>query len=419
MKEFLDQNQDVTTSIIIEKRFPSKVTGKYPVKLRVTYNRKSKYYAIKGEHLSEEEFLAAYSGKARGDNKKRRLIYDAIEARARKIIDTVLDDFSFEMFQKEFVGYKTRENTIQSYIKDKVGELEADGKYKSANLYETTLKTLSKFDKSISFEKITPEYLRKFEQWMIEQGKSITTVGIYLRNLRAIFNKALNDRVIKNYPFSKGVSDSKKYRIPTAKNIKKALTKAEIQKIYNYDPVNEGEKKAKGYWLFSYFCNGMNMADIVNLKYKNFNENGFTFIRQKTKDTTKNSNQINVYLLPPALKIIEELGNENRNPETFVFPVYNEAMTDKQKYYKLHRHTKYINKYMNQIAEKCGIEQKVNTYHARHSYSTISKRSGASIEFISEQLGHQSTSITRNYLDSFEDETREKFAKALMDFNEK
>lgn len=288
MNDFLNQNVDVTTSIIIEKRFPSKVTGKYPVKLRVTYNRKSKYYALKGEHLSEDEFLATYNEKARGENKKRRLLYDAIEARARKIIDSVLDEFSFELFQKEFLGYKTKKTTIQGYFEDKISELEKNGKYKSANLYETTLKTLTKFDKTISFEKVTPEFLKNFEKWMIEKGKSITTVGIYLRNLRAIFNKALSDRVIKNYPFSKGTHDNKKYRIPTAKNIKKALTLDEIQKIFDYKPTSNGEEQAKNFWLFSYLCNGMNMADVFNLKYKNIDGDNLSFIRQKTPQKTAN-----------------------------------------------------------------------------------------------------------------------------------
>lgn len=74
---------------------------------------------------------------------------------------------------------------------------------------------------------------------------------------------------------------------------------------------------------------------------------------------------------------------------------------------------------MNQIAGKCKIDKKVNTYHARHSYSTVLKRSGASLEFISEQLGHQNTQVTQNYLDSFESDTRKKFANALVSFNEK
>ena len=68
------------------------------------------------------------------------------------------------------------------------------------------------------------------------------------------------------------------------------------------------------------------------------------------------------------------------------------------------------------IAGELKISKKVTTYTARHSYSTILKRSGASIEFISEQLGHKDTKTTQAYLDSFEDDTKREFAKKLTDF---
>ena len=68
------------------------------------------------------------------------------------------------------------------------------------------------------------------------------------------------------------------------------------------------------------------------------------------------------------------------------------------------------------IALKVGIDKNVTTYYARHSFSTILKRSGASTEFIGEQLGHQSLTTTQSYLDSFQDEMKEKFANKLTDF---
>ncbi len=61
------------------------------------------------------------------------------------------------------------------------------------------------------------------------------------------------------------------------------------------------------------------------------------------------------------------------------------------------------NKGMKTIAESLGITKKVSTSVARHCHATTLKRSGASMEFISEQLGHSNLSITENYLDSLDD----------------
>ena len=69
---------------------------------------------------------------------------------------------------------------------------------------------------------------------------------------------------------------------------------------------------------------------------------------------------------------------------------------------------------MKKIGNDIGYDKSFTTYSARHSYDTILKRSGDSISFISEALGHKSLLITKSYLDSFEDEARRKYAEILV-----
>lgn len=59
---------------------------------------------------------------------------------------------------------------------------------------------------------------------------------------------------------------------------------------------------------------------------------------------------------------------------------------------------------MNEIGKSLGIELKITTYVARHSYATVLKRAGVSTAIISESLGHSSEKITQTYLDSFDNE---------------
>lgn len=78
---------------------------------------------------------------------------------------------------------------------------------------------------------------------MLEQEYSKTTVGIYTRCLRAMFNEAIFQGIIKRdkcYPFGR-----RKYQCPSSRNIQKALTLDDIGKIYYYEPVCEEERKAK------------------------------------------------------------------------------------------------------------------------------------------------------------------------------
>jgi len=77
---------------------------------------------------------------------------------------------------------------------------------------------------------------------------------------------------------------------------------------------------------------------------------------------------------------------------------------------------KNTNKYMKRISDAIGLEKPANTYFSRHSAASILKQSGASIEQIQEALGHQSSSTTRAYLDSFDDDSKKDLAASLSNF---
>lgn len=71
---------------------------------------------------------------------------------------------------------------------------------------------------------------------------------------------------------------------------------------------------------------------------------------------------------------------------------------------------------MRRIAVKLGVTKKITTYVARHTFSTVLKRSGVSTEFIQEALGHTDMKTTENYLDSFEKEVKKEYANRLIAF---
>lgn len=400
---------EVTTAIMLEKRVTTKLE-KHPVKLRITYEGKRKYYTIKAENYTVSEFEKIYNEKSRGENKITRKKFESIEDRAIDIIDNVLTKFSFGSFEKEYLNKKGKQITIQSYYEVKIKELLKEGKLQSAELYDLSLKSLEVFDPRLTFEKITPKFLMDYDEKMIEKDKSHATIGIYLRNLRHIINNAIEEGVPIDYPFGK-----KKYIIPKGNNKKKTLTIIEIEKLYNHETQNRNEYLALNYWLFSYLCNGINMVDIANLKFKNIQDKNLKFIRQKTKYTSKKAPLIQVLLLPKALEIISNIGNENV-PDNYIFPIFESGQTNIQKRKILKQHIKQTNKYIRNIAKELGIDENITTYWARHSFATVLKRSGAPMEYISEQLGHQSLQVTSSYLDSFEDEQREKYSTKLTDF---
>ena len=252
---------------------------------------------------------------------------------------------------------------------------------------------------------------------MLELGNSISTVGIYLRSLIAIFNIAINDKIISEiyYPFGKN-----KYQIPSVKNKKRALNFDEVKQLYLYPTIKGSiEDRSKDYWFFSYLCNGMNMRDIFNLKYRNIDlkSNEIRFIRTKTARSKRNEIEyIEIPITKEIKAIIEKWGNKPETPDSYVFPVLVDNITPKQAFERAKQAVKTTNKHLKRIGEELGFRLSLTTYTARHTYSTTLKRLGYSIEFISESLGHSDIKTTQVYLDSFEKETKIKAANELLSF---
>jgi integrase/recombinase XerD len=409
-------NTEVSTKIILDKRKQRKKDGRFNVRLRVTYKREQRYYSTKYS-LTQKEYDKVMDSDCRGKNKDLQLIFSAIENKARTHIDK-LPEFSFEIFEKLFKSPKGNP-TIKTHFESLIKKLKAEKRIGTADNYQTSLNSLLKFNqnKPLYFSRINENFLRRYENWMLESGNSLSTVGVYLRSLRAVFNIAIQDNIISKiyYPFGK-----RKYQIPSTKNTKKALKFEEVKQLYQH-PTIEGsiEDRSKDYWFFSYLCNGINMKDIFRLKYRDidFDRGEIRFIRSKTERSKRHDIQfIEVPITKEIKYIINKWGNNPVSQDTYVFPVLTDNITPKQEFERGKQAIKTTNKHLKRIGEELGFNLKFTTNTARHTYSTTLKRLGYSTEFIKEGLGHSDVKTTQLYLDSFEKEAKIKAANELLSF---
>lgn len=320
--------------------------------------------------------------------------------------------FTFELFESLYLSNTEAADSIKTGFEKHIRELTDENRIGTAVSYTTALKSLENFKSGLKYADITPELLRKYEATMLAEGKSRTTIGIYLRSLRTIINRADIDK--KLYPFGSGRN---KYSIPQGENIKKALTIDTIKQIYDY-VTNPGSAKAmaKDYWIFIYLCNGINVKDLCLLKYKNIDRDFLTYERAKTIRSKNKREIITISLKPEALEIINRYGQPNLTPDTYIFPHLKEEMSEVRKRQIYQQLTKTINKHLKQIAKDLNIKENLTTYYARHSFATILRDSGAQIEFISEALGHSSIKTTQHYLARFQKETVHTITDALIAF---
>lgn len=405
-----------TVTLYLDTR-RQKNDGTYPVKLRVTLLRKQQYYPT-GVDLTKAQWAKVNKAKPREDfiRDTKRLL-ETYSDRAERIVREMAL-FSFEEFETRYAGTaKASPDNVLLWFDKYIEQLNREERVNTASSYLCARNSLQAYHQRkapLTFREIDPAWLKGFEKWMIDNGNSITTVGIYLRPLRSIYNQAMEDGVVdrENYPFSK-----RRYQIPTGRNVKKALTLADIEKIYQYDAEpGSTEAWARDLWLFSYLCNGMNPKDIARLTYGQIGPKHLRFVRAKTERTKREVKPITVPITPDVRRIIDQWGQQPASPQKYVFGVLAAGIDAKRELALVKQFTKTINKYVRRIAQAVGIDKDVTTYTARHSFSTVLKRSGVSTEFISESLGHQDIRTTENYLDSFEDEMKAEYASALTAF---
>jgi integrase/recombinase XerD len=400
-----------TVSVFIDSYHPQK-DEKCKVSIRITFQRKKRYYPSKTS-LTVKDFTRIMTAKRRNeeDNKTYKEIR-SFETKALKAIEA-LPVFTFGQFENIYLENREATDSIAFGFDKYIKELKEEKRIGTAVSYETAKGSLESFKPGLKFADITKPLLTKYENWMYDAGKSKATVGIYLRSLRTIFNRASIDKSL--YPFGDG---NGKYSIPTGRNIKKALTLEEIAKIFRYEAIpGTSEEMARDYWIFIYLCNGINLKDFCLLKRKNIDGDILRFERSKTTRSKKEQEPIKVSLKPEAKAIILKYGVPSIAPESYIFPHLQKGMTAVRERQIIQQVTKTVNKFMKRIGKELEISKPVTTYSARHSFATILKRSGANVSFISDALGHSSIATTQSYLAGFEEEAIHKTTDALTAFS--
>lgn len=397
---------------ILDTRRP-KQSGLFPVKIQVVFNRAQKYYST-GKELAPEEWSIISETKS----KKLIAIRADIKNSFEKVEDTVQvlvneGNFSFDALNLR-LG-KCMSDTVNTAFKAKIQGLIESGSIGNSDVYRNSFRYLEKYaGQKITFDSITIDWLKKYERAMLAEGKSYTTISIYIRCIRALFNDAKNIGIIKEaqYPFGRG-----KYEVPSGKGRKLALNLPQIKKLITFTDGFEATERYRDLWFFSYLCNGINVNDMLKLKYSNIDGDEIHFYRAKTIHTSKEKKEIEALLTPEMKQIIEKWGNPDKSPNNYIFPFLTGDETPLQQKRTIQDVTHRINKRLKKIGEAIGISG-LSTYSARHSFASVLKRSGANIAYISESLGHSDLKTTETYLASFEKEERIKNAAFLTNFGE-
>jgi len=400
-------SKKVTVSTVLYTPYKTK-DGKHNLKIRILINGKQKnistdYYFTKEEYLE----LKGKTNTRKYSKEKREIIIDEIreEIKKYKLIVSGLKVLTLDALNKELNKENERYDLELFRLLDKFEKKYRDNnQITSAEKCKETKRSIKKVlnVSEMAMVDVTPAFLYEYEQKALEQGKSPTTIGMYLRYVRIAWNYCKDNDLLdyQLYPFGR----KPKYTMIKSKQRKSALDKKDMNVIKDYKI--EGIKRFYlDLFLLSYYTFGLNLIDILKLEHDDIYNGFIDTTRKKTKS------QFKIPLTQEAKELIEKYRDTDSQ---YLFGKLQgdesaQQIKDRSKYY-----SKRINRVLKTISNEKGIK-KVTFYDARHTSANNLLVNKIDIATISQLMGHKDIKTTQNYLSGLPDyDIKERVLKIAM-----
>lgn len=270
--------------------------------------------------------------------------------------------------------------------------------WKRLRSHVESFKAFTKTD--ILFSQIDYDKLQDYELYLREDGNRVSTIHAKMKTLRVILYDAIRAGKMGQHanPFFK-------YKIPNEKSKKERLLPEEVKKMELLMlPFNSHLDKARDCFVFSYYCRGMRISDVLTVKKSQVKDGTLKYTMRKTGTDVK------ILLMPQAKAIIDKYPDS-----PYIIPVLPREYGEEEMEaisIEISKCTALINKHLKKIAELCGITINLSTHIARHSFASLARNSGKDIYKIMEMMGHGDVKITQAYVNSI---TEDEMSQDTMD----
>lgn len=379
--------------------------------LRITNNRKKAEMSM-GLKISSEELEAVLSGSSKNIRLEKLfvswtshikdLMLELSEQKEAnkdvKEIRAILMERLLGVAPKQTEKEKPNGNftaCFQSFIDSK----ENKG---TKGVYKHTLDKIRAFDTEIDykrFEDIDLKWLTEFEAFCAKTACK-NARNIHLRNIRAVFNNAIDYEITSAYPF-------RRFKIKAEETRKRSLSVEELRKLFGYPVEPYAEIYRDCFKLIFMLC-GINTVDLFGLK-------GITKDGRIEYKRAKTHRLYSIKVEPEAMEIIQKYQGA-----TGLL-----CIADRWSDSRNFRHQ--LNKALQRIG---AIERKgrggkktivaefagVSSYWARHTWSTIAADLDIPNAVISQALGHSATNPTTEIYISRNQKKVDKANRMVLDW---
>ena len=406
--------------LYLDKRVNRK-DGKFPLKINVTHKRQQALINL-GVLLSPDQWDSTKGKVINGPNKSflNGYISQRVHCAETELLNLRIAGKLDLMTGKQFKEHLQRillrgkleekqEETGCSFVQYYTRFVEGKKNPQTKAVYQYTLDRICRFvdvpDK-FRFEDVTYAWLKSFEIHLSETSK-VNSISIHMRNIRAVFNDALNTETISCYPF-------RRFKIKQEATAKRALTPEELVTLRDY-PCEEHQKQYVDIFMLIFYLVGINTVDLCRLE--KIRNGRIEYRRAKTKKI------YNIKVEPEAAEIIERYKGSK----------YLLNILERYKNYKDYAHRlnenlqeigsvelveKVINGKRRRVKKRFPLFPELTVYWARHTWATIAHKIGVSKDVISLALGHEFGCKTTSIYIDYDMEKVDKANRQVLDYLE-
>jgi integrase/recombinase XerD len=384
----------------------------YPITLRLSHNGKttsiSTGYSVPKAFWDEDgrKIKKSYQGTENVTRLNNLLAKE--RAKALDIIAKLHDRNELAFLSitdlKGLISTKGNGTTFFEYAEKQIAELKRLKRIGNARNYSNILREIKKFrnNADFPFRELNFGFLKKFESYYLEKGLGENGLSVYMRGIRAIFNKAINDKLVEKeaYPFDQ-------YTIPSKPTKKRAISIDAIQKIVKLKlPANTNLVETRNMFLMSFYMMGAPFIDLAFLTVENIVDGRIQYRRRKT-------GKFFDIKITDNLKPLLSYYLKGKEKGQFLLPIIKRENLEDQ-YKDIQWAQKRYNKRLKKIAEAAGIQEKLTSYVSRHSFASLANNMAIPVTAISEMLGHGRLSTTQVYLASLQKDVIDKYNEQIL-----
>lgn len=334
----------------------------------------------------------------------RRRIDDDVARMKRTALELDINNVPYTIEEIITNRYDRKQvDYVFRFMEEQIERLRENGKFGTAQNYMRTMRSFSDFlqGRDLLFWQMDTNLVASYSAWLVDRGVLRNSISFYMRNLRAIFNKAVEQNHLGLYNPFKGVYTG------IDRTRKRAVGEQVIANLGMLDLSHSPSLAfARDLFIFSYCARGMAFVDVAFLKKTDIREGFISYLRHKTGQL------LYIHIESCMWQIIDRYAKA-ADGSPYVFPVL--RSTGKAAAYAEYLQAlNYYNKRLRILSGKLGGGVNLSSYTARHSWACAARKHNIPLSVISAGMGHASEKTTQIYLASIENAVIDRANKHIL-----